>query len=133
MKNTVLADTGPLYAAVDPDDQYHTRSQQELQRLATNQYTVLLPCPILLEAYTLILYRLGKQVAKTWCSEVIAGTVLINPLSHDYNLAINKVAEYSDQKITLFDSVLAILAERLHYPVWTYDFHFDVMQTAVWR
>ena len=33
MRHAVFVDTGPLYAAVDPDDQYHSRAQQELQTL----------------------------------------------------------------------------------------------------
>ena len=33
MRWAVLADTGPLYAAVDPADQYYTQAQQELKRL----------------------------------------------------------------------------------------------------
>lgn len=49
MKATVLADTGPLYAAVDPDDQHHARAQQELRRLEREGLTVAVACPILAE------------------------------------------------------------------------------------
>jgi hypothetical protein len=31
MKRAVLADTGPLYAAVDPDDAYDARAHRELE------------------------------------------------------------------------------------------------------
>ncbi|WP_203219504.1 hypothetical protein [Nostoc edaphicum] len=37
----VIADTGPLYAAVDIDDQYHERSQAELQRINTENLIIL--------------------------------------------------------------------------------------------
>ena len=47
MKRTVLADTGPLYAAVDPDDEYHARAQRELKRLAREKREVVLACPTL--------------------------------------------------------------------------------------
>jgi hypothetical protein len=30
MRSAVLADSGPLYAAVDPDDAYHPQAQREL-------------------------------------------------------------------------------------------------------
>lgn len=33
----VIADTGPMYAAVDVDDQYHERAQAELQLIEANQ------------------------------------------------------------------------------------------------
>jgi len=50
-RRAVLADTGPLYAAVDTDDAYHKRAQQELQRLARDRYEILVTYPTLLEAY----------------------------------------------------------------------------------
>ena len=59
----VLADTTPLYAAFDPSDQYHARSQTELQQLEQSGTEVLLLYPTLLEAYTLVLQRLGTQQA----------------------------------------------------------------------
>jgi len=65
MKGAVLADTGPLYAAVDPDDEYHARAQRELKRLARDKREVVIAYPTLLEAYTLVLYRLGKPAAST--------------------------------------------------------------------
>jgi len=37
MKRAVLADTGPLYAAADPDEEYHARAQRELKRLARDK------------------------------------------------------------------------------------------------
>jgi predicted nucleic acid-binding protein len=40
---------------------------------------------------------------------------------------------FPTKSITLFDATLAIVASRLRLPVWTYDHHFDVMGTSVWR
>lgn len=133
MRSAVLADTGPLFAAVDPDDQHHARARAEMRRLAQEQRTVLLPYPILLEAYTLVLYRLGKPVADRWLDEVETGAMLINPLPEDYAAARRRAGAYPDQRITLFDGVLAALAARLGCEVWTYDHHFDIMRTSVWR
>jgi predicted nucleic acid-binding protein len=44
-RRAVLADTGPLYAAADPDDAHHKRAHQELQKLAREQYEVLVAYP----------------------------------------------------------------------------------------
>jgi predicted nucleic acid-binding protein len=129
----VLADTGPLYAAVDPDDQYHDRAQEQLQILADEELSVVLAYPILLEAYTLILYRLGSASAATWLEDVRSGSTWINPSPQDYRDATTLVGRFPDQSITLFDATLAILASRLQMPVWTYDHHFDAMQASVWR
>ncbi len=89
--------------------------------------------PTLLEAYTLVLYRLGRGTAATWLGQITSGSAFVNPAPEDYLDAVRKVAAFSDQQITLFDATLAALADRLGLPVWTYDHHFDVMRSTVWR
>jgi len=133
VKRAVLADTGPLYAAVDPDDAHHARAHRELKRLAQDKLEVVLAYPTLLEAYTLVLYRLGMQAASAWLNEILNGSLLLNPTSQDYREAVSKLAAFPDQSITLFDATTAVLAGRLGMEVWTYDHHFDVMLAAVWR
>jgi predicted nucleic acid-binding protein len=133
MRRSVLADTGPLYAAADPDDQYHERAQTELERLNRERRAVAVAYPILLESYTLVLYRLGKQVASKWLGETMEGASLINPSAEDYRAAVAKVLSFEDQRITLFDATVAVLAQRSRLQVWTYDHHFDVMRVPVWR
>lgn len=132
MKRTVLADTGPLFAATDPEDAHHKRAQQDLAGFKRDRWEVAVAYPTLLEAYSLILFKLGKQTASRWLSNM-AGAVLVNPGPEDYRKAVSKVQSFADQPITLFDGAVAALAERLSLPVWTYDHHFDVMQVGVWR
>ena len=133
MKRAVLADTGPLYAAVDPDDAHHARAQRELKRLARDKREVILTYPTLLEAYTLVLFRLGNLAASGWLRDTLGGAALINPTPEDYREAASKLGHLPDQPITLFDATVAVLAIRLQIEVWTYDHHFDVMHAAVWR
>jgi len=128
----VLADTGPLYAAADPDDAHHKRSRRELRRLADENYEIIVAYPTLLEAYTLVLFRLGETAAMRWLEEM-AGAALVNPSADDYRQAVVRVQSLKDQSITLFDALVANLAGRLGLEVWTYDHHFDVMRVAVWR
>jgi predicted nucleic acid-binding protein len=132
MRQAVLADTGPLYAAVDPHDAHHRRALRELQQLARNRREVLVGFPTLLEAYSLILSRLGPKVALHWLTEM-ANAVLINPNPEDYRLAVVKLEAFVDQSISLFDATVAVLAQRLGLAVWTYDHDFDVMRVPVWR
>ena len=133
MTRAVLADTGPLYAAVDPDDQYHARAQEQLQTLADEGRSVVLAYPILLETYTLIRYRLGATSAFSWLKDVRDGSAWVNPSPQDYREAAAWVGRFPDQSITLFDATLAVVASRLRLPVWTYDHHFDTLGTLVWR
>jgi predicted nucleic acid-binding protein len=133
MSRFVLVDTGPLYAAVDPDDAHHKRAGEELKRLARAKSAILITYPTLLESYSLVLYRMGNRTASKWLEEVLAGSTLINCPVEDYAAAITKVAALPDQSITLFDVVLAVVAQRMNAEIWTYDHHFDVMRCRVWR
>lgn len=132
MREPVLADSGPLYAAADPSDVHHQRALGELQQLAGSQRDVIVLCPILLEAYSLVRRRFDSNIALRWLTEV-ADATLVNPAPEDYRHALAKVHAYSDQRITLFDATLAVLALRMGLQVWTYDHHFDVMRVPVWR
>jgi predicted nucleic acid-binding protein len=128
-----LIDTGPLYALVDPDDQYHSRAQQELERLIDERRSLVVAWPTLLEAYSLILRRMGPRTAHRWHEQTVAGVDLLNPHRDDYAAAFHRLQALADQSITLFDAVVAVLSEQLELPVWTYDHHFAVMRIPVWR
>jgi predicted nucleic acid-binding protein len=132
MRRSVLADTGPLYAAVDPHDARHKQALRELSKLAHEKHQVVVAYPTLLEAYTMVLHRLGRNVASTWLSE-LGETAMINPTPEDYRDALMRVRALGDQDITLFDAILATVAIRMGLEVWTYDHHFDVMRVPVWR
>jgi predicted nucleic acid-binding protein len=132
MRQAVLADAGPLYAAVDPDDLHHHRALRELQQLALSGREVVVCFPTLLESYSLILFRLGPNIALRWLNEM-GGAALLNPNPEDYRQAAAKLSAFPDQSITLFDATVAVLAARMGIRVWTYDHHFDVMRVPVWR
>jgi predicted nucleic acid-binding protein len=132
MNFAVLADAGPLYAAVDPEDSHHKRAVREMEKLDEEQREIVVAYSTLLETYSLILFRLGKSTATDWLID-IADASLINPSPEDYRLAAAKLQGLADQPITLFDAVAATVATRLQLEVWTYDHHFDVMRVPVWR
>ena len=132
MTRAVIADTGPLFAAVDEADEHHRRASDDLERLDAEKQLIVVSYPTLLEAHALVLLRLGATAAQAWL-RLMDDAALINPEPEDYRHALAKVRSLPDQKITLFDAVVAALASRLELPVWTYDHHFDVMRVPVWR
>jgi predicted nucleic acid-binding protein len=132
MMRAVLADTGPLYAAVDPEDAHHRRAIQELRKLDSERREIVVLYSTLLEAHSLILFRLGRDVASNWLTDM-ANATLLNPIPEDYRQAAAKIRALADQPITLFDALAAVIATRLNVNVWTYDHHFDVMRAGVWR
>src|SRR5580704_9127485 len=132
MIRAVLADSGPLFAAIDEGDKHHHEALRQLETLEQQRRAVVIPYPILLEAYSLVLYRLGVNAAQQWIALVTAAS-LINPDAEDYGRAVAMVRNFPDQRITLVDATLAALSLRLGIEVWTYDHHFDVMRVPVWR
>jgi predicted nucleic acid-binding protein len=130
---TVLADTGPLYALVDPDDQYHERAHTELEKLHRQRLVLAASWSTVTEAYTLVLQRLSVSAAHPWLGELTEGLGLLNPSREDYLEAAARLRRYQDQDISLFDGILAVLSGRLGLQVWTFDYHFDVMGVSVWR
>lgn len=129
----VLLDTGPLYALVIPSDQYHGRASLEFQHLIREGFSIVVPYPILLEAYTLILRRTTVTVAHSWLEQVSDQSILVNPTDQDYRYAMHRLRLYHDQPLTLFDGVLAVLGERLGLPVWSYDHHLDILGATRWQ
>ncbi len=129
----VLADTGPLYAAIDSDDKHHRRAQDDLKRLRRERRDVLLAFPILLEAQRLVLQRLGRKRASGWLDEILKSGPAVNPSVEDYLDGVMRLSALPDQPITLFDATLAALGARLGIQIWTYDYHFDLMRAKVWR
>lgn len=132
MKRAVIADTGPLFAAVDPDDANHQRAVREIEKLAREKIEVIIAYPTLMEAYTLVLYRLGVKTSFAWLNEMEHAT-LLNPAPEDFRQAFLHAQGVHDQEITLFDATLAALSKRLNVPVWTYDHHFDLLRVPIWR
>jgi predicted nucleic acid-binding protein len=132
MMHAVLADTGPLYAAVDPRDAFHEQAVAEIRKLARERRRVVVAYPILLEAHAMVRRRLGRSAASDWLADMV-DTALINPTPEDYRQAVARIGAAADQPITLFDATVAVLATRLRLEVWTYDHHFDVMRVPVWR
>ena len=133
MRGIVLADTGPLYAARDPDDTHHDRAHDELAHLRAQNLKVVVPYPILLESYSLVMRKLGNTEAHALLAEVTSTSFLTNAMNEDYQDATVRIFPYRNQDLTLFDTVLAAMSERLEAPVWTFDHHFDVMRVSVWR
>jgi predicted nucleic acid-binding protein len=132
VSGTVLADTGPLYAAADPSDDHHERAQEDIRRLNSEGVGVTVAFPTLCECYSLVLYKLGAGAAQGWLGEIEGGSFLMNPTPEDFREAAGLVRGYQDQALSMFDAVTTSLSRRLGLPVWTYDHHFDVVRVEVW-
>jgi predicted nucleic acid-binding protein len=129
----LLADTGPLYALVDPDDQYHSRAYSDWERLSREGFQLTISWSTVLETHSLISRRLGFRTAQSWLDQATESLGLLNPRREHYQEAAQCIKRYLDQDISLFDGVLATLSLQLRIPVWAFDHHFDTMRVQVWR
>lgn len=129
----VLVDTGPLYALAIPSDQYHARAKTEQRQIVNERLPVFALYPVIAESYSLILRRVSSPIAHRWTNDLLERVDLLNPTDADYREAIRLVQRYQDQKISLFDALLATLANDLEVALWSFDNHFDTMRAPVWR
>ena len=133
MPRFILADTGPLYAQAMRRDGEHARAVRELEGLETQGYRLLLAQPIILETHKLLLRRNTPRYAHDYTVALTERFHTLNPRSEDYGAGLDIIGRFDDQPLSLFDATLAALATRLTVPVWTFDHHFDILGTHVWR
>lgn len=132
MNRAVLADTTPLYAAIDPSDEYYHQARTEMAHLNDEGWEVAVIMPTVMEGYSLTQRKLGSRTALRWLGEVNAYASYLVPEGEDYSFALARIRRYDDQDITLFDTLLYAVSDRLSIPVWTYDHHFDTLGAIRW-
>jgi uncharacterized protein len=129
----LLADTGPLYAAVDPTDTHHRRAHDEVALAAQARWPVVVTVTTVAEAHRLILHRLGRRISTRWLTEISESAVVVTSSLDELADAYATLSRLADQDLTLADALAAATASRLGLRVWTYDHHFDVMGVEVWQ
>src|SRR3712207_2921455 len=95
LRQTILADTGPIYAIRDVRDQYHERALADTRRIERERLDVLIATPILLEAYSLMLRRSSASVAQAWLRETSEESLLY-PTEEIYTAAIQRLLRFGD-------------------------------------
>jgi len=104
-----VVDTGPLYAAVDRDDQDHRRSVAALERRGLR---LVIPALVVAEACYLIGTRLGPLVEAQFVA-TLADFDVRAPEPDDWKRIGALVQQYADFPIGSVDASVVALAERL--------------------
>ena len=128
----ILADTGPLYALIDPTDAEHSRAHDERVTLRAADFRVAILVTNMTETHRLLSQRLGFPRAREWLAEMSRQALLVVPEPADYRVACAQIDRFADQRISLCDAMLAAASIRLADPIWTYDHHFDTLGATRW-
>lgn len=104
-----VVDTGPLYAAVDADDQDHERCLRVLEAPAVRLF---IPAMVVAEVTYLVGTRLGAKVEAAF----LAGLTDLDveaPTAADWPRIAELVQQYADFPLGGTDASVVALAERL--------------------
>lgn len=104
-----VVDTGPLYAAVDADDDEHARSVEVLER---GELQLVIPALVVAEATYLIGSRLGAGVEARFLQSLVDFEVEA-PEPEEWERIGRLVEAYADLPLGGTDASLVTLAERL--------------------
>lgn len=104
-----IADTGPLYAAVDADDPDHDRARDSLER---GDLRLVVPTLVLAEVTYLVGTRLGP-IAEARFLRGVASFDVEAPATEDWSRMAELVEQYADFPLGGTDASVVALAERL--------------------
>jgi predicted nucleic acid-binding protein len=123
-----IVDSGPLYAAVDADDDDHARCLQLLER---PDFELVVPALVVAEVSYLVGTRLGASVEAAFLRG-LASVEVEAPGADDWQAIAALVQQYGDFPLGGTDASVAVLADRLGTDlVLTLDRrHFGALRSA---
>ena len=106
----ILADTGPLYAAIDRADSEHERCVAALARI---REPIIVPFPVIVEVCRLIQRRLQAEHQSRFLRSLTMGELEVEHLGDpDILRAADLVERYADARFGFVDASVVALAER---------------------
>jgi uncharacterized protein len=110
----LILDTGPLYAALDRDDDDHAACRRLLE--SANEPLVV-PAPVLVEVEYWTHRRLGAGAWLALLDDIQAGAFLVEDLiAADYRRVRELCDRYADADIGFVDAAVLAVTERLAAP-----------------
>jgi uncharacterized protein len=110
----LILDTGPLYAALDRDDDDHAACRRLLE--SANEPLVV-PAPVLVEVEYWTHRRLGAGAWLALLDDIQAGAFLVEDLiAADYRRVRELCDRYADADIGFVDAAVLAVTERLAEP-----------------
>ncbi len=112
-----FADTGFFYAVIDSGDRWHTECVNLFKQIQEQGRLIVSSHLVVAEAYALIRYRLGSDMAIDWITN-LSLWVEIALLDHNSEQrAIEILKTYSDQRFSFTDAVSFAMMEERNIPL----------------
>jgi predicted nucleic acid-binding protein len=110
VRNTLVADTGVVYAALDRDDANH----ESCAGLLGSGVTVVLPASVPVELDWLARTRGTPEASLLLLRSILEEDVLVVDLDgEDYERSLFLMIQYADLRLSLVDASVIAIAERL--------------------
>lgn len=127
MSDRIFVDSAAYYALTDTHDGNHALAVATAQQLVRDGADLYTTNFVVAETHTLILNRLGRDVAERVLDRVHASsTRIVRVTERDETRAREIIHQSQDKEYSLVDAISFAVMERLHIRrAWTYDHHFS--------
>jgi predicted nucleic acid-binding protein len=110
----LIVDTGPLFASLDRDDDYHLACQR---LLAETSEDLFIPAPVLVEVDYFVHQRLRLRSFEQLLYDIEIGAyTLVDLEPADYIRVREILTQYADSDIGFVDAAVLAIVERLNEP-----------------
>ncbi|MBI2821786.1 MAG: PIN domain-containing protein [Acidobacteria bacterium] len=107
----VIADTGPLYALADEDDEFHAVTKAYVSHV---RETLIIPGPVLPEVCYLLLENFGSEAEVKFLRSVVNQEMLLeHATTKDLERVVEILEQYRDIPVGMVDASIMAIAERL--------------------
>ena len=108
---SIVIDTGIIYALADRTDQWHRRSVDFVSSFTGK---LVIPITVIPEASYLMNSHLGPEAELSFLSSLVGGGIAVEPCSvADLSRSIDILRRYADANLGLVDASVMAIAERL--------------------
>lgn len=127
MSERVFVDTSAYYALTDRSDANHASAVARAHRFSLEGADLFTSNYVIAETHTLILNRLGHDIAVQVLEQLYASaTRIIRATESDERHGREIVVQHRDKAYSLVDAISFAVMERLHLRfAWSYDHHFS--------
>ncbi len=127
---SVIIDTGSVYALVDKKDAWHERSRDFIEKF---EGRLIIPSPVIPEICYLVNKFIGQTAEEKFIDSLIARELLTEHFNvHDLKRCNELLDKYHDQNIGFVDASVIAISERLKIPkILTTDRkHFSIIRPS---